>query len=180
MSTPPRRITKAKLHNLWLSPKDTMELQNRNGTTPILIPPTAVARHPFRHLLETATSVGPRWTSHVMILAPTLQTPITCLHSYQQTIIGVKWYWTPRIPTPSPPMATSQLSRPQTPFLGPLKSEYPPKNTSIHPRTTRAILSFAVDRLFIISLICLSTLLLHILSSSPDIFSFCTYLSGLV
>ena len=58
-------------------------------------------------------------------------------------------------------LSTELSSRLQLPSPGLLKSHYPPRNTSTHPSTTRAILSFAADRLFIISsLICLFAFLL--------------------
>ncbi|PUU74640.1 hypothetical protein B9Z19DRAFT_896528, partial [Tuber borchii] len=71
-------------------------------------------------------------------------------------------------------LSTKSSRGPQPPSLGPLKSQYPPKDTSTHPNTTQATLSYAAGRLFIISfLICLFAFLLYILSSSPNIFSFC-------
>ena len=70
-------------------------------------------------------------------------------------------------PSPEP------SSRPQPLSPGLLRSQHPPKN----PRTTQAIISFAPDRLFLISsLICFFAFLLYIIPSSPDIFSFRKYL----
>ncbi|PUU74641.1 hypothetical protein B9Z19DRAFT_1092294 [Tuber borchii] len=116
MSAPPRRITKAKPHCHWLSPKDTMELRRPywNVTMPILTRLIAVARHSFRRLPETATGVWSRCNSEAMIPTPALRAPVTSLHPHRQTIMGVKWYWAPRILFPSSLIATSQPHYPDS------------------------------------------------------------------
>ncbi|PUU74639.1 hypothetical protein B9Z19DRAFT_1092287 [Tuber borchii] len=129
MSAPPRRITKAKPHCHWLSPKDTMELRRPywNVTMPILTRLIAVARHSFRLLPETATGVWSRCNSEAMIPTPALRAPVTSLHPHRQTIMGVKWYWAPRILFPSSLIATSQPHYPDSLNL------LPPQCCHCHP-----------------------------------------------
>ncbi|KAG0136158.1 hypothetical protein HOY82DRAFT_456526, partial [Tuber indicum] len=60
----------------------------------------------------------------------------------------------------------------QPPSIYPLESPRSPNKIDTHPNT-RPTLSIAVDRYIIIaSFVCLLAVLVYILSSSPDLFSF--------
>ena len=77
-------------------------------------------------------------------------------------------------------LSSAKMSTSQPPSVSPIKPQHPPKTTGTHPSISQSIISFAIDRRFILpSLICLFAFLLYILPSlSPDIFSFRKFLSS--
>lgn len=75
--------------------------------------------------------------------------------------------------------STEPFRRPRFPFVGPLKSRYPPKKTSTYSSTPQSILSFVVYWRFIIALLFIFRFsYLHPSFFVTDTFSFHKYLSS--